>query len=366
MIEVAQAPPDVSVVAPGRDVADARLHRLVGAMRDLGLGVDVIALGSAADAPAGVMSVRTRPRSGRFGRGVNALLAPWQSRGRSLLVLDPDAIPMSWLRCRLTGRKLLVDLSEDYGTLLADREWAQGLAGTFAQRLVSTAEGIAAHADLTVVADEHVPPARARHRMVVRNLPVGDYLPTPTRPDPAPRAIYIGDLRRSRGLFDMVDAVAAAPGWLLDLVGPVAAADEGELAARVADPALAGRVRLHGRRPPVAAWALARGAWVGLSLLHDTPAFRAAMPSKVYEYLGAGLAVVVSPLPRQAELVTSVSAGVVAGDVATAAAALRAYSGAPDLLTAHRSAALVAAERFDGVRAHREFAASVADLLRAR
>jgi glycosyltransferase involved in cell wall biosynthesis len=365
VIKMAVAPPDVSVVAPGRDVTDARLHRLVGALRDLGLGVDIIGLGFTADAPSGMLSVRTRERSRRSVRGLNALLAPWQARGRSLLVLDPEAMPMSWVRCRLTGRKLIVDLSEDYGTLLADRQWAHGISGALARQVVRFAEGIAAHADLTVVADQHVPPARARRRMVVRNLPMGDYLPAPTRPDPVPRAIYIGDLRSSRGLFDMLDAVAAAPGWLLDLVGPVAADDEPELISRISDPALADRVRLHGRRPPLEAWQVARGAWVGLSLLHDTPAFRVAMPSKVYEYLAAGLAVVVSPLPRQAELVGSVGAGVVAADVSAVTAAFRGYAEDPGLLTTHRTAALLAAKRFDGVRVHREFAASVADLLRA-
>src|SRR5690606_1577649 len=126
-----------------------------------------------------------------------------------------------------------------------------------------------------------------------------------------PRALYVGDLRRSRGLFAMLDAVAAAPAWSLDLVGPVAAGDVAELEARLSDPSLGSRVRLHGRRPPREAWALARGAWAGLLLLEDTPALRAAVPSKLYEYLACGLAVLTSDLPRSAEIVRSSGAGAV-------------------------------------------------------
>ncbi len=363
MIKVSGTPPDVSVVAPARDVADARLHRLVDALVAAGLRVEVLGTGSAADAPRGVVAVNMGARSNRLERALHAVTVPLLARGKVLLVLDPDAVPAAWLRARVRRQRLVVDLSEDYATLLRDRDWATGIFGAAARKVADAAVALAARADLTVVADEHVPPATARQRFVVRNLPAGDYLPSASGPDLVPRAIYIGDLRRSRGLFDMIDAVAAAPDWLLDLVGPVAENDAAELATRLANSSVVNRIRVHGRRPPKEAWALARGAWVGLSLLHDTPAFRVAMPSKVYEYLASGLAVVASPLPRQAELVRSTGAGVVVTDPETAAAALRRYSSDPGLLASHRAAALTAAQKFDGARVHDEFAAAVAQLL---
>jgi glycosyltransferase involved in cell wall biosynthesis len=55
-----------------------------------------------------------------------------------------------------------------------------------------------------------------------------------------------------------------------------------------------------------------------MTLLADTPAFRAAVPTKVYEYLACGLAVVTSPLPRVVQLVAGAGAGwVVEGSEAT-------------------------------------------------
>ena len=198
----------------------------------------------------------------------------------------------------------------------------------------------ARRADLVVVADEHVPPATAPARLVVRNAPAGGYLPGPTAPGPVPRALYIGDVRRSRGLAVMLAAVEAAPGWELDVVGPVAGADRAWLDAWTATSPAAARVRFHGRMPPHAAWALARGAWVGLSLLEDTPAFRDAVPSKLYEYLAAGLAVATTPLPRAAAIVTESAAGVVVPDASALSATLRGWAEEPAALLPLRAAAL--------------------------
>ncbi|HEU4676645.1 MAG TPA: glycosyltransferase, partial [Motilibacteraceae bacterium] len=179
------------------------------------------------------------------------------------------------------------------------RAWARGAAGRLARRLARAATRVAAGADLTVVADEHVPPRRARHRLVLRNLPSPALLPQPgevTRAE-VPTAVYVGDVRASRGALAMAEAVALAPGWRLEVVGPVAPGEAERLERRVAAPDLAGRVVLHGRRPPREAWALAARGWVGLSLLEPTPAFLQAVPSKLYEYLAVGLPVVATDLP---------------------------------------------------------------------
>ena len=337
---------DVSVVTSGHNVADARLHRLCDAFTRGGLSVEVLGTGDPAAGPRNT-TVLAKARGGRVRRIVNALAMPFQARGRVLLIFDPDAVPAGWLRQRLRGRSLVVDMGEDYDALLADREWAKGVIVPLSRALIAVALAIARRADLVVVADEHVPPQTARHRLVVRNLPDGDYLPAPGEPDADPRAVYIGDLRRSRGLQSMIAAVSAAPGWRLDLVGPVSEADQPWVDDWLTRSKEAGRVRLYGRLPPREAWRIADGAWVGLALLEDTPAFRAAMPSKVYEYLSCGLAVLVSPLPRMAALVDEIGAGRVVADAGAAAAALRQWAADQRSLHSARSAARAWSTRSD-------------------
>lgn len=334
----------------GHDVADARLHREVDAMVASGLAVEVLGLGRQQDGPAGAR-VRTWDRGGLLSRGLRALTLPWRARGRVLLVLDPDVAATGLVCARLRGRRLVADVHEDYAALLRDRSWARGPAGLAGRAVVALATRAAARADLTVVADEHVPPgpAQARQRLVVRNVPSLRHVQVAAAdpsgaagPHPL-RAVYVGDVRTSRGLRTMVEAVAAAPGWELDLVGPVAAADASWLEGRAAADDLAGRLRVHGRRDPAASWQLAGGADVGMALLEDTPAFREALPTKVGEYLAAGLAVLATPLPRVAEVLERTGGGVLVGDAAAAAEVLTGWSRRPETLATVRAAARAAA-----------------------
>ncbi|MGH8825207.1 MAG: glycosyltransferase [Jiangellaceae bacterium] len=319
---------DVSVVTSGHDVADARLHRIVGAAVRSGLTVEVLGTGTAPDGPEG-SAVRTWPRAGLGRRLLRALTLPWRARGAVLLTLDPDAAVGAGPVRRARNRALVVDVHEDYAALLRDRAWATGLRGRIAGRLVRLATAVARRADLTVVADGHLPPPESacRRRVVVRNLPDLRLMAEPAAPDarhePSLRAVYVGDVRRSRGLTSMVEAVALAPGWTLDIIGPVSREDTAWLQDRLARTDVGARVRLHGRQPPMQAWRIADGASVGLALLEDTPAFRAAVPAKVYEYLAAGMAVVASPLPRVVSLLAESGGGMVVRDAAETGALLR-------------------------------------------
>lgn len=344
---------DVSVITSGHDVADARLHREVAALLARGLRVEVLGLGDAADGPPGA-AVRTWPRQGSLLRARLASRMAARAHGRVLLTLDPDSALAANAAAMASGRVVVVDVHEDFARLLADRPWAAsgfGLAGQAARGLVAAFTALARRAALTVVADEHVPPLTARNRLVLPNRPVAAMLPGPTEPDARPRALYVGDVRASRGLFAMLEAVRLAPDWHLDIVGPVAPADQARLDATLADADLAARVSVHGRRPPTQAWEHARGAWCGLLLLTDTPAFREAVPSKLSEYLACGLPVVTTDLPRQAAIVGESGAGVVVpgsadDEVVGAAVAqvLRDWSARPDALTAPRAAATARAE----------------------
>ena len=363
---MARSEVDVTILSSGHDVADARLHRHCAAMRRAGLRVEVIAKGRPEDAPAEASFRAISPR-GIAGRGIKALTLPALARGRVLVTVDPDLIPAARaFRLVTHGRRLAVDMHEDYVALLDDRAWAKGLPGAVAKAWARSAVALGRGADLTVVADQHVPPDNAARRLVVRNLPDLTLLPERGNElDERPRALYVGDVRDSRGLFHMLRALELAPDWELDVVGPVAPRDRARVDEWLAASPAAGRVRLHGRMPPAAAWQLASGAWVGMSLLHSTPAFESAIPSKVYEYLACGMPVLTSPIKRAAELVEKAGAGAVVADGEEAGALLRAWSHEAraefDLL---RSSAREWAERdLGGTNPHDLFAQAVAELV---
>ena len=281
--------------------------------------MEVVGLGDAGGGPSGAL-VRTLGRRSARTRLKADLTLPFRARGRVLLTLDPDMVPGATLAKLFRGRKVVVDVHEDYLKLLNDRAWARASwKKTAAKTAVRVCTFLTKRAHLTVVADEHVPPLAARRRVVVKNLPDFSFLPEPADPQvTSPRAVYIGDVRRSRGLQAMLAAIEGTYTWELDIVGPVHPGDQPWVDQWLANSSeqVRRRVRFHGRLDPQKAWAVADGAWAGLVMLEDTPAFREAVPSKLYEYLAVGLAVVATPLPRMAELLTASGAGEVAADPA--------------------------------------------------
>ena len=368
---------DVSIVTSAHDVADARLHREVAALLRAGLSVEVIGLGDAAGGPAGA-AVVTRPRRGALGRAWDATRLPFEARGRVVVLLDPDPVPSALLARLVRRRAVVVDVHEDYASLLRDRSWATGAVGSLARAAARGVSRAAARADLVSVADEHVPPSVARSRVVLRNLPDPGLLPPPGPREAAPRALYVGDVRASRGLWAMLAAIEAAPGWTLDVVGPMAPADAAEVERWQRTSSAATRVRWHGRQPPREAWALAAGAWAGLLLLEPTPAFMAAVPSKLYEYLACGLAVVATDLPRTAALLADGGGLTVPSGAAAAAAGwdgraageaaasvLRGWAADPASLEAAVAGAASTREQLRaGAQAYDDWAAAIAVLAR--
>jgi hypothetical protein len=331
----------VSILSSGGAVSRARLHRLANALIAGGLEVHIWAPGKSSDAPTGAIFHKTLPSKSKVSRVIRDLTLPFQARGDAILTISPDIVPISFVVAKIRGKKLITDINEDYLKLLEDRDWATGLIGVMARSIARFANKLAARGDLLIVADSQVPPFQARKRMVVKNFPDATMVKDSGEMEKVPRAIYIGDIRKSRGLYSMLQIAELAPKWNFDFVGPIAAADEEYVERWRAISPAAPRVKFHGALAPNKSWEFARGAWVGLSLLESTPAFNEAVPSKLYEYSFAGLAVLSSPLPRCIELINQSGGGVISQSEAGAANILNSWAQNPEPLLSIRNKAKV-------------------------
>jgi glycosyltransferase involved in cell wall biosynthesis len=146
---------------------------------------------------------------------------------------------------------------------------------------------------------------------VVRNLP--DL--------PPPGAVAVADLRDELGIGAaplVLHQGAVAPGrgcetllralWLLPDTHLLYLGAEGPYAEHLrtvaAECGLASRTHLLGPAPPEALLSYTAQADVGVSLLEDScDNHRLALPNKLFEYVAAGLPVVVADLPEAAKLV---------------------------------------------------------------
>jgi len=326
----------VAVLSVARGNGDARVERQVAALLEEGCQVSVYALesGTASDQRA---ERYLWPRRSRLTRVFRALTLPFRVQADAFIVVDPDLFPAAIIARSLRRRVVMIcDVYEDYTLVVDDRPWLRSPSVREAARVLARlANRAAARADLTLVADDQVPPLVARERMVVKNFPRPDSTPRPCLPT-VTTAAYVGDVRRSRGVFEMIEGVLGAEGWELDIVGPILAGDEPAIREMIGgDP----RIRLHGRHSPEVSWDIVRNASVGLSLLHSTPAYRSAFPTKIYEYANAGMAVITSPLPRPAAVVKATGIGAVASGVEEIRATLSLWRATPEILNSCRDRA---------------------------
>ncbi len=328
--------PDVSIISSGATLADARLHRIANALTRDGLTVELFAPGSPSDAPDRVTLRNVHQGRGFVWRMHRAFYSPWRANGRIIYCLAPEAQSFTWMAAIVKRRIYCADVYEDYLTLLQDRSWAKryfGILGRIGSLVAQSGTLITARAKLTTVADAQVPPFNARERIVLRNLPDASHLTPSGQRDATPRAIYIGDVRTSRGLQTMLGAAVLAPNWHFDIVGPISEQDSQWVHQWQANhQEAATRVIFHGRMAPQKSWEFARGAWVGLSLLTPTPAFLAAVPSKLYEYMAVGLATITTSLPRSASLIEESRSGAVADSGPDVAELLNKWERDPELL----------------------------------
>lgn len=355
----------VSLISSADNVSDARLHRLCGALVRSGVSVEIFALGVAESAPTGTKFHNAGGGKSFINRIIRDLSLPFRTHGKVVIVVAPDLLVATTVIAKLRRQKIVADVHEDYVQLLRDRSWAKGFVGRCAKVVAQLATECASSADLTTVADVHVPPFSAKKRLVVRNFPDLSLITPSGELGSTPRAIYIGDVRQSRGLHSMLAVAEIATHWEFDIVGSIAPADQEFVTHWQATSDAQNRVHFHGKLPPRQSWKFAEGAWVGLSLLSDTPAFQAAIPSKLYEYMAAGLACLSTPLPRCQELLQKSGAGaVVAKDPLQIAEVLRGWEKDPTELEKIRlQARSWAATNLDGAAEYAAFSTAISELL---
>jgi len=144
---------------------------------------------------------------------------------------------------------------------------------------------------------------------VIRNLPLRNE--NFGHKSVRPTIIYQGALNKGRGLELAIEMINNLPCYYLMIVG---SGDlELKLRKRVIELNLVDRVEFRGRLPYDKLHALTSKAWLGLSLEEDMGlSYRYALPNKLFDYIQAQIAVLVSDLPEMSKIVEKYDIGIVA------------------------------------------------------
>jgi glycosyltransferase involved in cell wall biosynthesis len=213
----------------------------------------------------------------------------------------------------------VIDIHENYQSVVRRRDWIPALLRWPLQAVIVLNQWLGRRlAAACLVAAAHL--ARPGD-VLVTNLPPVGMLPV-DRSHQTQRAVYVGDVTKDRGLDDMLELISLVPHLELDLIGPISSELREEVTGRAMGSGIVDRLRVRGRLPYLSAWEEAAGSLVGLSLLRPTPAYREAVPSKLWEYFACRIPVIATDLPAQARIVAESGGGWVVKGGAEAASLL--------------------------------------------
>lgn len=261
--------------------------------------------------PASVHYHPIRRASGRFDRvfrvAPQALLAAARTSPDVYHLHDPELLLWVPLLRIFTRGQFVFDAHESLPDQIMSKHWIPSPARRPLSGLTATALRLLTWfcSGLVHAVPHTVGTFAARPEIVVRNFPIvrrpNDAAPVRREPG-ITRLIYVGVISPIRGSIEMVEACAKASetsATRLQLVGRLEPPTHlSELESLSGWPC----AEYEGVIDHQAVSALLAQADIGLALLHPVPNYLISYPTKVFEYVAAGLSVVVSDFPLWREL----------------------------------------------------------------
>ena len=336
--------------------ADVRVLKEASSLIEKGHRVTVVAWDRQAELAAeetlesGIDVVRIKDVPSAYGVGIRQLARVprfWLRALKQLRALEPDIVhchdfdtlPAGLLFGKLRRIAVIYDAHEYYADLCRPR--LPGLVGNLVYHTIRLAENFCARlASAVITVDENL--GSIFRRLNKRVLIVGHY-PKRTTVGPgnpvfangAMTLFYVGRLSISRGALIYGELVRTLHNQgisaRLRLAGSFTPPQDKEVfLAATSD--ISEHIELLGVVPHEQVPALMAEADVGLALLQPLPRFEVALPVKLFEYMAAGLPVLISDFPPIAAVYDRFPFGALVDptDVEAAAAQLIKWSQHPD------------------------------------
>lgn len=352
-----QSCPDVSpkksvvLLSSAHPWTDNRIHyREAATLARAGYRVTLVAVDAESSAiPAAGVEVRRikrRSRLARFTLGtLDALRCALSTDATIYHLHDPELIPLIPM-LRILRKTVIYDAHEDLPSQVKDKHYIPRQlmgAATGAANVLVRMSGLA---NTVIVATEKIGEKYPVRTSIVRNYPPlreADRNPLPPA-DRQAAAVYVGALSDSRGVPEMVSAADSFPeGWPLIIAGHSSTSSYREQLSSVRGWE---RVVDHGVVSPEAARDLMLSARVGLVTLQRTTAYVDSLPTKMFEYMSAGIPVIASDFPLWRRIIEKYDCGLLVDetDPVSISAAVHRYAQDPELLNRHGENARLAAE----------------------
>jgi len=232
---------------------------------------------------------------------------------------DPELLLVGMLLKLLTRRHVVYDVHENVRKQILNKTWLfpwirKPLSWTY----VLIERACLLFIDGIIIAeDSYIENYQGRKNAVaLRNYPILTYLEpredvgkTNRGAGHSFKVIYVGGLTRLRGALELVEAmrIMKADGYeevRLDLIGPISSPElKRELDAVICQHDLEGYVSIPGPILHEQVHEILSQSQVGMAVLHPDPNYVDSLPTKLFEYMAAGLPVIASNFPLWKEIV---------------------------------------------------------------
>lgn len=228
---------------------------------------------------------------------------------------DPELIPAGLFLKLLTKGKLIRDVHEDYGKTVLSKRYLPEYIRKVAARLTNLiGKSTAIFFDAIIVASDDLLKSFSSHKraVAVRNFPILPEFAVRegiTDNDTAFSLIYAGGLAEERGISEIVQAMEyldSSKNVRLVLYGKF---DPEAYEEQIRKLEGFGRVEYRGWVEPEHVWGKMAQATVGIVCLRPVERYTLGMPTKLFEYMAAGLPVIASNFPLWKEVVEGNSCG---------------------------------------------------------
>jgi glycosyltransferase involved in cell wall biosynthesis len=225
---------------------------------------------------------------------------------------DPELLPISLL-LKGQGRKVIYDVHEDYPRSIGDKQWLPKAIRPFLSRVFGRLEQfVSQRMDQTVAATPHI-----RERFLekngnrittMHNYPLLDefYLLKANWRGKEPAVCYVGGINEIRGLFEMVAAIGRTNARLL-LAGNFETSKMREQATKKQGWSQVVDLGWLSRRDVGKLFNKVMG---GIVCYHPMGNHIEALPTKMFEYMAAGIPVIASHFPLWKEIVEGNRCGI--------------------------------------------------------
>ena len=302
-------------------IADSRImEKEASALVDAGWTVVVVLPHDKDEIQHGVRIVGVDKPSNRLTRAtvtaVKVALKGLKERGDVYHFHDPELLPIG-LALRTLGKTVVYDVHETHSATIAHRPYLPKWLRRPLAHIVKNLELVAARQFSGIVAATPAIEEQFRNiktaRVVVQNFPLLDGTDWNSRVrerNRRPVAVYMGAMSVGRGAITMVQAmgfVRSDLGVRLTLAGSITS----ELLEKLrAQPGFE-RVNVAGRLSRPQLNEILAEASVGMVVLHPEPNYVSSFPTKMFEYMVAGLPVIASDFPLWRSIVLSNRCGLV-------------------------------------------------------